>query len=162
MKAWWENLAQREKILVAGGGTILALLILYQFIIAPIHHGLANSRNTLAADQELLGWMQTASQKIIALQSQGTLGQFVGSEALLTTTQQSVHASAIGSSVTSIQQNTNNTVEVKFNKVAFDALTQWQIDLRKQFGIQAKQLLISRVSNNGIVQADLTLEAAGQ
>jgi general secretion pathway protein M len=160
MKAWWGNLAQREKILVGSGGAVLIVLIVYQFIIAPIHHGLTNLRNSVITDQELVAWMQTASQKIQALQSQGSAGQLVNPAALLSTTQQSVHASPIGGSLTSLQQNANNTVEVKFNKVSFDNLTQWQIDLRQRYGIQAKQLLISRVSNNGIVQADLMLETA--
>lgn len=161
MQQWWENLAPREKNIVLIGGIFLGMFIFYQFIVSPIHNGLINMRTTVTQDQQLLAWVQTTSQKITALQGGNVNGKLVGTEALLTTTDQSVRSSLIASALTSIQQNTNNTVDVKFSAVAFDALTQWMINIRLQYGIQSKQVLITRVNDQGMVQASITLEASG-
>ncbi|MFN7097783.1 MAG: type II secretion system protein GspM [Gammaproteobacteria bacterium] len=160
MQQWWENLAAREKKIVLIGGIFLGIFIFYQFIISPIHHGLQNTRITVQQDQELLQWMQATAQQITSLKGGSVSGQLVGTEALLTTTDQSVRNSPITNNLSSIQQNSNNTIDVKFSSVSFDALAQWMITLRQQYGIQAKQVLITRINNQGIVQASITLEAA--
>ena len=36
MKAWWENLSQRERMLLGGGAVIVAVLILLQFVLSPL------------------------------------------------------------------------------------------------------------------------------
>jgi general secretion pathway protein M len=159
MQQWWGNLAQREKRILLIGGLILGIFVIYQFIITPIHNGLKNMRTTVQQDQQLLAWMHTTSQKIAALQGGSVSGKLVGTEALLTTIDQSVRSSPIASNLTSIQQNTNNTVDVKFSSISFDALTQWMTDIRQTYGIEAKQVLITRLNNQGLVQASITLEA---
>lgn len=159
MRQWWESLAKREQQIILLGGLIVIVFIIYQFIIMPIHNGLNNMRATVQQDQQLLQWMHTTSQKITALQGGSVSGKQVGSETILTTIAQSVHSSPIASNLTSIQQNANNTVDVKFSSVSFDALTQWLADIRQHYGIQAKQVLITRINDHGMVQASITLQA---
>lgn len=158
MQQWWDNLALREKRIVIIGSILLGIFVIYQFIITPVHNGLNNMRKTVQQDQQLLQWMHNTSQKITALQGGSVNSKLIGTEALLTTIDQSVRSSAIATNLTSIQQNANNTVDVKFSSVSFDELTKWMIDIRQQYGIQAKQVLITRINNQGLVQASVTLE----
>ncbi|MBY0545451.1 MAG: type II secretion system protein M [Gammaproteobacteria bacterium] len=159
MQQWWETLALREKRIVLIGGVLLVFFVLYELVLMPIHHGLMNMQSAVQQDQALLDWMNRTSAEIKQLQGTSVNGQLVGTQALLTTTDQSVRNSAIAHNLTSIQQNNNNTVDVKFDRVSFDALTQWMVSLRELYGIEAKQVLISRLDNQGTVQAAITLEA---
>lgn len=158
MQQWWNTLALREKRIVLIGGVLLAFFVLYEFIFMPIHHGLANMQTAVQQDQALLDWMNQTALQIKRLKGTSVNGQLVGTQALLTTTDQSVRNSAIAHNLTSIQQNNNNTVDVKFDRVSFDALTHWMITLRESYGIEAKQVLISRIDEQGTVQAAITLE----
>ena len=158
MQPWWESLAPREKMIVAMGGFMLALFLFYELVVAPIHHAFINARATVAQDQSLLAWMKSAAGQISQLQGTGVNATAVSAETLLTTTEESIHSSKIAGEMTSVTQNSNSTVDVKFSRVEFDGLTQWLIDLRQHYGIQAKQVVVTRINGQGMVQADVTLE----
>ena len=160
IQQWWHNLAVREQRIVAISGTVLGLVLCYQLIISPIHRGLANMRTTVKQDQELSLWMKDTAAAIQQQQNGSISGSMIGSETLLTTTAQSVKNSPISSNLSSIEQNANNTLDVKFAQVSFDALTQWLVVIRQQYGIQTKQLSINRLNDQGLVQANLVLEAS--
>ncbi|NNM60332.1 MAG: type II secretion system protein M [Legionellales bacterium] len=161
MQPWWDSLAEREKRLVLIGGLVVGIFLFCMLVVAPIHHALTSMRTTVAQDKELLLWMDSASQQIKQLQGAGINAKPVNAQMLLTTVDQSARSGPISHNVTSLTQNSNNTVDVKFNSVDFDGLTEWLVNLRERYGIQAKQISVARVNDRGSVQASVTLETGG-
>lgn len=161
MQQWWESLAEREKRIVLVGGIVVAVFLFYMLIVAPIHHALINMRTTVGQNQQLLAWMQNASEQVNRLRGSGVNAKVVDAQALLTTVDQSARSSPVSHAVSVVTQNSNNTVDVKFSSVSFDGLTQWLVDLRERYGIQAKQVALTRVNDRGVVQGSVTLETGG-
>ncbi len=155
MKAKWDNLQPRERTTISIAAIALLLLLLYQLILAPIHRGLSNIKTSVVQNQQLLNWMHITEKKIQVLQQSGINSRKVTTATLLSTIDESVHKSPIANNVTLLQQGSNNTVEAKFNRVSFDELTQWMLTLRREYGIDMKQVTISSVSNEGHVQASI-------
>lgn len=56
MKAWWEGLSERERLMIAGGGAFVALVILIQFALAP-----------------LMAWRSAAAQRADAAEAEFAL-----------------------------------------------------------------------------------------
>ncbi len=161
LKARWESLQPRERVIISVAGVLLLLVIVYQFLFSPIHHGLSRLHTTVTENQQLLTWMANTQQHIHTLSKSSTSAQRVEQSSLLSTVDESVHESPIAAHVTALQQGTNQAVVIKFNNVNFDALTTWLISLRKEYNIEAKQVVITQISHDGEVQASIDLVVHG-
>jgi general secretion pathway protein M len=146
MKEKWDSLQPRERIMVSIAGGVLCLFLLYQFLFAPIHHGLSSLRTTVVQDQELLTWMHMTANKIQQLQKNSAPQRPIMAGTLLSKIDDSIRKSTIAGNVSVLQQGNNNTVEAKFNKVSFDELTQWMINLRQEYGVDIQQVTVSKLT----------------
>lgn len=151
MTAFWERLSERERLFVAAGGAILALLLSYQLIIAPA-----------------LGWRATMSEKRVRAEDLYRL-----------VSQASVNAGVIAAAAGvdldtpilnvltqttaqfGVQVNYRNAREdggVEANVAADPArLFEWLKALEEQFGVSVAAADIARSASGEAVQAQLTL-----
>lgn len=157
IKIWWENLSARERWIVAGGGGLLMLVLLYLYAWQPFTDAVDNVRNQVKTDQALSQWLTPAVKKIQNLKSQGAPAQRQKSQSLLVTVNQTTTKAEISSFVTNIQQVNGNQVSVSFNEVPFDYLIKWLDLLWKQYGIKLAQLTLTPVSDKGLVKVSLSI-----
>ena len=157
MKAWLENLSQRERMLVLGGGAVAIVLLFYFLVWSPFTNAINDKKVTLQTTQSLLAWMKPATQRVLQLRQTQTKTQKVDAGSLLTTIDGSLKKSALARFPAQIDQTDNNKVRVQFKSVSFDDLVTWLMQIDKRYHIAVQQINVVDTAAIGIVQAQITL-----
>jgi general secretion pathway protein M len=158
MKEWWNNLVLRERQMVSLGAMIISLLFIYFFLWSPLDSTVTSLRSQIRHNQELLAWMQDADKRIQLLQKTARpapVKQASGS--LLSILQKQINGTAFVSALSQLHQVENNSVQLAFQKINFDALVGWLIKLNQQ-GIQITQMTVAPSDVPGIVGVELVLK----
>ncbi len=160
MKEWWQNLALREKQILALGALVVLLFVLYEIIWSPFTNKISSMRTEVQTNQKLLKWMQNADQLIQTLtkNSKTKSSQLTGS--LLSLMQTEVNKSTLASHVTQLRQGENDSVQMNFQKVDFDALIIFLTDLANRYGLIVSQVTITPTHLPGEVMADVVVRSA--
>lgn len=157
MKHWWQGLATRERYLVISGGVLLLFFCIYQWGYKPVSANLAGLRTDIAAQQELLNWMQTTVPRILTLRSNTHAP-------LPVTTTQSV-LSVVATTLEehqlipqTIEELSSQKVTVAIDQANFDPLFMWLTQLYEKNAIVVTDLILTPESGDGTVKARITLE----
>lgn len=162
LKEWWSNLAQREKQMVAIGGTLLGLFLFYQLIWSPCLNYIDGLRNKIKTGQTLLVWMQGADKEIARVQSQSKgEKKAVSPVVLLSSLQREIAKSALDQQLTQMKQAANDTIALQFQKVAFDKLVTLLTDIAKAEPVSIAQMSVIGDKTPGIVNAEIMLKLEG-
>lgn len=151
MKAFWERLSEREKLLVGAGGAIVAVLVLLQLIIAPALGWRAGMSEKRARAEDLYRLVSEASANagVVAAAAGVDLDTPILNVLTQTTAQ------------FGIQVNYRNAREdggVEANVAAEPAkLFEWLRALEQQYGVSVAAADIARSASGEAVQAQLTL-----
>jgi type II secretory pathway component PulM len=158
MKEWWIHLGLREKQILSLGGILVLLFLIYEILLAPIDHHNATLRDEITHDIKLLSWMQEADKHI---QSTEKLlhknSNTKNSAALLSTLQKDITQSPFASNLSQLSQAENNSVQITLQKVNFDALVTWLIDLWKKQGLTVTQLTATPNGLPGVVDTTIIM-----
>jgi general secretion pathway protein M len=156
MKEWWQNLALREKQIVAIGLLLLAAAFVYEFVFAELSDVTTRLRAGIEKNQRLLAWMQVADQRIQSAannQAQAPLK----SASLLSALQDDLNQNPIGKSVTGLQQADTDSVELHFKQVGFDNMMKWLLAVCQEQQLTVTSLAVTPALNTGTVDAVLKL-----
>jgi general secretion pathway protein M len=161
MKDWYFGLEPRERLLVTGGALLLALLLLYLLVWAPIAGKYGSLKDSVESQQQTLAWMQRASGEIRALQG-STAGRSagLGGRSLLAVVDQSARAGSLGSAIKRIEPDGTRSVKVWLEGASFDSMIVWLGQLVKSFQIEPNLITLEPVGD-GRVNARLTLLEPG-
>jgi general secretion pathway protein M len=160
MKAWWLNASMREKQIVSLGALLVIVFLVYDIIFAPLTNAVDTLRQKIHNNQILLAWMQESNKRIETLEKSKTSTAPKSSASLLSTVQNDINNQPFGKSVAQLQQAENDSIQIRLQKVSFDALTKWLITICQQEGLLITQMTVAPNTAPGIVDADLKLQAA--
>jgi general secretion pathway protein M len=153
-RAWWSSLAERERRVLAGGGLVLALVILYLGAWKP----LAATRHERQVELQAARALATQLEQLATVAPRGTAGPAAGAgQSLLAIVDQSRKASAVDKPPSRLQPEGDDTVRLWLEDVPFDALVRWLGDLHARYGVRVDSADIERESGPGLVSARLTL-----
>ncbi len=157
MKEWWQNLALREKQILALGSAVVLLFVLYEIIWSPFTDKISNMRTRVHDNQKLLTWMQNADKTMQTLtKSSNTKSQqLTGS--LLGTMQTEINKSPLARHVTQLRQAENDSVQMNLQKVDFDKLIGFITDLSNRYGLIVSQITVTPTATPGEVMADIVI-----
>jgi type II secretory pathway component PulM len=156
MKAWWNNLAFREKQTIAIGAVLVGIFLIYALIFAPLNNAVLTLRQQIEKKQQLLAWMKSADEKIQLLEkSQQKTERHTTSASLLSAVQMAVTKNEIAKNVLQLQEVENNSIQLKLQQVNFDAVIQWLIVLCQQQQLMISQMNIKPATTPGIVDIEL-------
>jgi type II secretory pathway component PulM len=155
LKAYWNdelNDSQRKLSLVAI--VLFVAIMFYNFVWEPLHSGVHQLRKDYVANQELLTWMKQAQ---VQLKQKNKTKKIVKgkNQSLLALSEQSVKNSRIDSSVKEIKQANDNTVQIRFENIAYAAIIQWVDALGREYGMGVDKLTIRQTDTPGVVKADV-------
>ncbi len=144
----WMTLAARERFLAL---VMLALLALFVWKTG-VHDPLMSAADS---ERERIERIETARLQLGALDA----SVFAGSGAAAVPLRQSLTASAAASGL-GLQsiEGEGNRIELAFERVAFDALTDWLAAINLERGAVVTQARLTRQPEPGIVDAVLTVE----
>ncbi len=162
MKAWWENLAARERALITIAGGLTALVILWQLILVPTLANRADARVDLAQSDQTLTRVKDAymakranGELLAASPAPGQSG--VSNEAFKAQVTRS--ASDKGLSITRLQGGASNGVGVVFERADPRLLFLWLEDVETRLGGQVTRMTMEQ-AGDGAVRLSVDIEGA--
>jgi len=161
MKAWFDNLDPRERMMVVAGATLLVLFLIYILVLAPIHSGYDSLRNTVEAQRTTALWMQESAQTLTRLKrSSGRAVQGLGGRSLLSVADSTARAGGLGPALKRVEPEGSDSVRVWLDGAPFDVLVKWLGTLSTIHGVNAETVTLERTDTAGRVNARLTLQAS--
>lgn len=156
MRAWFENLAERERRMVTIGGAG-ALLLVILAVVLPLNRQIAQARQRLDVKQADLSFIQAAVPQLAAAGPGGA--NIASSENLVVVVDGSARESGLGKSLSSSQPTGDKELRVRFDRVAFDGLVAWLSRLSQNHGVRVETAEIESAGEPGLVNASLLLKA---
>lgn len=157
LPAQWENLAEREKLIVMTGSAIFIVIILYVLLIQPFFTTLDDLQDQVESKRELISWLQPAAQKLQEFSNKGyhPTQPITGnlSDKINTTLQ----AHQLTHYVTQITSINDHQVKIVFHTVPFDAAMDWLTALWLSTGTQIKTATIIPLKTTGLASIELIL-----
>lgn len=161
MKDWFDKLEPKERMMLAVGGVVLVLFLIYALVLAPIRSGYHALEQGVAEQRDTLAWMQGSAQTIQRLRSSsGTAAQGLGGRSLLAVTDSTARAGGLGDALKRVEPEGSNSVRVWLDGAPFDVLVRWLGTLSTRHGVDANSVTLERSEVAGRVNARMTLEAA--
>ncbi len=151
LRAYWAVRAPRERMMLAGGGAVAIVLLLYLFVWDPIQ----SSRARLAAELPKLR-EQAAQFRIDTEQVQALRGRMKadGGQPLPALLESSSKAAGIRDSIKQIQTLSDDRAQINVTNVGFDALVRWLATIGTSDGITVETINASRAGQSGRVQVE--------
>ncbi len=160
MRAWWESLGTRERMMLGAGAALLLVLLLWALIWQPLNSGVQRLQTEVAGQREGLQWMRNAAAELQQLRGSGAqAGAGLGGRSLLAVVDQSARAAGLGSGIKRIEPDSASAVRARLETVSFDAVVKWLDDLSRQFGVSATLVTIERAAGAGQVNVRVTLQS---
>ena len=145
MADWFQQLAPRERMIVAVGGLLAVLIIGWRFVWAPLR----------ARSAELEQQVSELTRLLVDVQRAAPLGgvntpqrSAAGSTELITLVDQTARSLGLVSTFdrTSLEQD-GNAMNVSFRNAPFDVLNSWLTLLELEHGVTVTQ--VSSISSSG-------------
>jgi general secretion pathway protein M len=156
-KSWWENLADRERHIVAIGCMVVGILFIYTAIWSPLSDAVVDRKIQVTTHRQLLRYLQHASQTISQLKTQGVVVDAKGNIDLLSLAEQTLSQQDLSAYLKQVQQPQQNQIALTFENVPFDKLMQWLQMMTSQHGILISQLTATRLPIVGTANVQMTL-----
>jgi general secretion pathway protein M len=156
MRAWYENLSERDRRIVTIGGIVVLVLVILGTVL-PLNRSIAQAKQRVTSKQGDLAFIQSAAPQIAAA---GPIGAGVDSGAsLIVLVDNSARESGLGKSLSSSQPTGERALRVRFERVPFDGLVAWLARLAQNHGVSVDTAEIEFAGEAGLVNAGLVLRA---
>jgi general secretion pathway protein M len=156
MRAWYANLAERERRMVLLGA-IGAGILLILAIVLPLNRNIALAKQRVTVKQEELSFIQSAVQQLSSAGPGAT--NVATAENLVVLIDSSARESGLGKSLASTQPTGDKTLRVRFERAPFDGLVAWLARISQNHGVRVESAEIEFAGEAGMVNAGLVLKA---
>lgn len=158
MKAWFDNLAPRERVLVLAAAAVLGAAVFFLGVWEPLDRAVAEQRERVQRERSLAAWMAGVAAEADSLHGTGRQAPVRGrDESLLSLIDQTSREAGLGEAVQRIQPESDDRAAVTLEGAGFDELVFWLRDLESEYGIRPTALTVNRGEEPGTVSARMTL-----
>ena len=161
MKAWWVQLAARERRLVVLGAAVLAGGLIYALAWHPLAQGIGRNQARVAQQRSDLAWMLSAARQLQSLRAQTgsrPAPSPLTDQPLIVAVDAALHAQGLDSAIAERTQAEDGSIRLTFKPVPFDALLRCLASLQTG-GVRVQALGLDR-AGAGQVQGTLQLARA--
>jgi general secretion pathway protein M len=152
LRQWFAARSAAEQRTLRIGG-IAAAIVLLLGLLVPLQRGVNARAERVTALREDLGWLRSMRPRLEAAS-----GLPAGSpESLVVLVDRVARATGIASGLSASQQAANGTLDVRLERVPFDALATWLGQLTQVNGVQVDAATIESAGAPGLVRATLVL-----
>jgi len=137
MRAWFDSLEQRERLVLSSGAVLVVLIVAWFFIWTPLRSGAADLDDAVAEKHQILATLQRA--------------QALGGSA---------PAGAVGGLIRTLSRNQPDGadgIRVTFQAASFDSLVTWLVALQRSYGVAVESANFDGTRQAGLVSATLVL-----
>ena len=159
LRARFEALQPREQLLVAAGGLVMVLALIYLVLWQPFALARSHRAQELESARSLAARIEQIGAQVQAQPSSGP--PVVGHDvSLLSAVDQASKDGVLGKPLSRINPDGDDQVRVWIDDVPFDALLRWVDDLQSRYGVRIDNIAVERRSAAGVVSARLSLKRA--
>ena len=156
MRAWYENLAERERRMVLLGG-VIAVVLLVLAVVLPLNRNIAQAQQRITVKQGDLSFIQSAVPQLAAA-GPGP-GAVATNENLVVLVDSSAREGGLGKSLASTQPTGDKALRVRFERAPFDGIMAWLARISQNHGIRVETAEFEFAGEAGLVNAGLVLKA---
>ena len=139
MKAWFESLAPREQRMVAVGGVLVVVMLVWGLVLAPLSSATASARDRVESKRSLLAYIQSAAGELAGIADVP------------------VEPDLSGQSLTRNQPMGEDGIRVRLEDAQFDSLAAWLGDIHARSGMAIESASFDKSQAPGRVNASLVL-----
>jgi general secretion pathway protein M len=159
IRAWWEGLPARDRVMVGVGAVVIALLLGWAWLWYPLSQARSRIESQVRHQRDDLAWMRQATAELATLHTQGARGHADRQgKSLFALADVTARGAGLATALKRVEPTGPKSVRVSFETANFDALMTWVDGLTRDFGVQATDLSADRVEGIGLVNARVTLE----
>ena len=156
IRAYWQQLNEREQWSLLIGGSLFICYLLYLMIFAPLSSAVATKDALLQEKQNTLAWMKKAEKEF---PKTGHHAQKVENGALLSMIAAQCQSPGFKSFPYKMNQNSSGDIQLSFDTIPYNTVIRWLQQFSQQYQIKIKSLRIQQTSVAGVIQFNLTVGA---
>lgn len=161
MKAWWETLSIRERLLIIGGFGLTLALLGYVLIWEPFQTSYYQLQQRTAEQRAELIWMRQAAREVKRLSGITGASPDGDNRSLFTLVDQTARVAALTNTMKRVAPQGEDKLSAQLDGVEFDKLISW-LGTLDDHRISIVNLNVDRVSAAGLVNARIILQGARQ
>jgi general secretion pathway protein M len=159
MRAWWSNLAMRERWMVGVGAIVVVLLLGWALVWHPLAVKRAALLDTVESDRRDLAYVRVAAAEVERLRTVGTHARRDRQgRSLLALADATARSGGLEGALRRVEPTGPASVRVSLESARFDALIDWIESLTRDYGIEAIDFSADRADGVGLVNARVTLQ----
>lgn len=155
MRTWFENLAPRERLMVALGGFAAVVIILWGFIWVPLSRGAAELTDSVAEKSALLVDLERA-EGLPGGSGQATAPRDA-SESLVVLVDRTAQPLGLAGFFTRTRPDGADAISVSFQNAPFDTLMAWLIGLEQSYALAVESASFNGSRQPGLVSGQIFL-----
>lgn len=157
LKERWQQMAPRERLLVATAGAILAVMLAFLLIWRPLFASTEKLRQEVADQRELAQWLGAIEPEVQRLRGARVMRPAAGGS-LLALVDQTSKANGLGQFVSRIQPEGEKEVRVWLEQAPYEEVMRWLIALELDAGVRIAEFNVSRGPAPGLVGVRINLQ----
>lgn len=157
IKEWWNNLAEREQRLISVGAVVGVILLGYLLVWTPLSSTVASLRDDISSQEQLLSYLNSASQAIDRLRAAGIVVVTDTSQDVTTQAENMFSAQGVSAFVKQVQQPATDEATFTLESVPFDKLMH-ALHALAQSNVHVMNFTAIRQSESGVADVTLTLK----
>jgi general secretion pathway protein M len=152
LRAWYAGLQEREQRMVAIGGIVLAVIILFGGILLPLHSAVSAAESGNESKRQDLVWMRANAAEIRAAGNQLPVDS---AEPPVVVVDRVGRAAGLTDALRGTQPN-GSGVRVQLEGAPFDTVVTWLATLDQRYGLSIESITVDRTVKPGLVNASIT------
>lgn len=153
MKEWYQNLAPRERTILAGGALLAIVIVFWGLVWKPLVDQRARYTDDLDVKTRLLADLERAS-RIAAAPSTAAGG---ARQSLLIVIDSSARTFGLAEAFTQTRPNGPNEISVSFQRAPFDMIIAWLVELERTHGITVTSASMTGAGQPGLINGQVFL-----
>ena len=154
-RTWYDGLAQREQRMVAGGGVVVAVMVLFGGLLLPLHAAVSRAQSRSESRRADLAWMRSNADEVRA--GTLTLPRETGEAPVVLVDRVGRENGLEGAFRGSQPSAGGHGVRVQLEAAPFDTMITWLAALEEHYGLSIDAVTVERSAKPGVVNATVTL-----
>jgi general secretion pathway protein M len=154
MREWFLSREPRERIVLASGAVLAAVILFWGIIWAPLRDNSAELRDSVAQKSRLLVDLQRAAAIAPAADARPAS---TGTQSLVVLIDSTAQSHGLAGALTRTRPEGANGISVTFRDASFDALVSWLVTLESAHGLIVESATVNGTRAPGLVNGQLLL-----
>ncbi len=157
MKAWYQSLGERDRMILTWGGGLVILLLGYFLLWDPLSSTVDNQRQQLTAKQNTLSQMQQWAKEVQKLKSMNPARVNTSDRSLISLIDEKIRNAGMKASLDRMEPEGQDKVRLWLKDSDFNRFINLLGQLHQQYGIDVESASITATDNPGSASVKLNL-----